>query len=697
MAAVLQKLVDLGIAPCLEDDESYATRSRKMASIAVSIITSPALFLGMPVTILTALFDPKVGAYLISAAMFQMVITSSIIPYAFLRRTKRLPDWLVDFQIWSTVPMSVLFALFSHHSVVSIGCSMCSLLGILMRTRGWGLLLLIGISINVVHVLANGYVQELPILHETFYSPELLSVRIIFLIGVNISPLFFFGLGLHAIMMEFVERADQADAAIHMCIEVAGKLRRYDTEAVGAILAANQGKVDANLLEAFSAIQCNLQDYRPHIPEYVIANSSTTSSSSEGGLVHDEDDEDEDVDESVWVGSTSFNPTSSRSSYIQVQGYSTTSISDTPHQRYAPPGTRSATSRASHCPDAESVSSASADFTVVMKKQSLKRSKIVKSIAKNESIAVSVGSSTDTGRTAEIAASKQRHHFYGRATTVFVRFVAQSCGSDGSGNGFVQKGNVNTAMDVLSKCLEAASHHAKIHGGALQYMQGCGLMVSFNAASRVLSYEASACAFALNLKAAVDEQLGGGKPVVMHASIVTSQVLSFFAGNGGQLMLTVLGGFMPQHAAIHHYLGQTVGPASSCVVMNNSVIPAIEMVFEHRLLGGFSIQPNTASSLSPVVSLVSKGDVAAISQLTRARKATTGDEEWMYHAVTTDPDDPVSEAVKSVLDGDMVDPSTIRSYCADDIVLTKCVLDRLEMCAREEGTFSASVVPTVLW
>jgi hypothetical protein len=66
----------------------------------------------------------------------------------------------------------------------------------------------------------------------------------------------------------------------------------------------------------------------------------------------------------------------------------------------------------------------------------------------------------------------------------------------------VSKGSAVSAMNILSKCVDAGSKLAKAHGGALQYMQGCGLMVSFNAASRVAAHESKACGFALGLKAA---------------------------------------------------------------------------------------------------------------------------------------------------------------------------------------------------
>ena len=68
---------------------------------------------------------------------------------------------------------------------------------------------------------------------------------------------------------------------------------------------------------------------------------------------------------------------------------------------------------------------------------------------------------------------KQRQHYYGKVTTVFVRFVSEACGSDGSGSGTVPKSGNVAAMMALSRCVEAASKLATLFNGALQYMQGC--------------------------------------------------------------------------------------------------------------------------------------------------------------------------------------------------------------------------------
>ena len=101
MQAIVNKIKDIVVTPCLDENESYAVRSRKLAVIAIAVIVSNALVAGLPSTILAAVYKPNLGALIAGGGFVQVSITTSIIPYFYLRYTKKLPDLLVDFQIWS--------------------------------------------------------------------------------------------------------------------------------------------------------------------------------------------------------------------------------------------------------------------------------------------------------------------------------------------------------------------------------------------------------------------------------------------------------------------------------------------------------------------------------------------------------------------------------------------------------------------
>eukprot|EP00658_Telonema_sp_P-2_P056661 TRINITY_DN4511_c0_g1_i3.p1 TRINITY_DN4511_c0_g1~~TRINITY_DN4511_c0_g1_i3.p1 ORF type:complete len:799 (+),score=122.34 TRINITY_DN4511_c0_g1_i3:278-2674(+) len=795
----INRLKNFIVTPCMEEEETYAVRSRKLVVIAFAVIVGNALTLGIPASIVGAVYDPTFGVYFCGAALVQVLFTASFVPYIYLRLTNKLPDWVVDLQVWSCVPTTLGFCLFSHQGSISIVCTTTIFVGIVMRVRMWPLLLLYGVCINVIHALINDYGDELPALHETFYHTQILPVKLMYLLAVNISPLLLFGLGLWAIMKEFVQRSEQADAAIAMNLAVAAKLRRYDTDGIAEILAANKGKVDENLLEAFTAIQHNLQEYRPHIPDYVIAATITTD---DGGEV-DEDDEgtlddivsslasssrqqmssmmlangntaigallqsgnggghyaahqgDDDAnsegdfslssrsavryDPMMSSGITSptgnlqsprlrtFDQTNGMDSFVSNGGnnpHSTNSgegsvvftsgdnsvnvanggtvlSSPVAVQRrrggkeggipmQSPLGTSLTIRRPQHQHDPHSGWKQQETSTRVKPQRSPNHSQ-----SSRDGVVVTNGRHNHSS-SHNITNHAHRQHFHGRSTTVFIRFVSPQLNSDGSGNGFVSKAASPIAMTVLSKCIEYGSKLAKANGGALQYMQGCGLMVSFNAASRVNAHESKACAFALGLKAETDAL--PKSTLTMHATIVTTPVMSFFAGNGGQLMLTVLGGYMPIHTALHHYLSQTVGDDVSCILISKTTLPSVEVHYEARMLGVVGMSPSQhAGRIERVFSVA-----ADVIQLVSPRKATESD-EWMYELENqTSTHGFTKMIVDTAASGDLQAAMRIvtehEAAIHNDTLLSRCLHDRIESCIEDSTAFPLHTTPpTKMW
>jgi Ca2+/Na+ antiporter len=160
----------------------------KPSSIAVCLIAFNALLLGLPVTIIADLYDPTTGAFVTGATMMLVTVTGSIIPYVYLRRTKTLPDWLVELQVWTALLCTFSLALFVHQGSSTIVNTCVALLGVILRVRAWPLVVLLAVAFNVLHTLINEFPDYLPKLHETFYTPMLLSARIMYLSGSNITP-----------------------------------------------------------------------------------------------------------------------------------------------------------------------------------------------------------------------------------------------------------------------------------------------------------------------------------------------------------------------------------------------------------------------------------------------------------------------------------------------------------------------------
>ena len=63
MQAIVTKIKDIVVTPCLDENESYAIRSRKLAVIAIAVIVSNAFVLGVPATVVSGLYDPTWSAY----------------------------------------------------------------------------------------------------------------------------------------------------------------------------------------------------------------------------------------------------------------------------------------------------------------------------------------------------------------------------------------------------------------------------------------------------------------------------------------------------------------------------------------------------------------------------------------------------------------------------------------------------------
>ena len=709
LAKAISCVLDAVVAPCLIEGEPYAERSRKLAVICLCCISGNAMFLGVPIGVIAAIYDPNIGAYCICAAFVYASFAASFIPYGYLRVTGKMPQWMVDLQIWSTIPATIVGQLTVHQGpIIFILCAVLVVGGIL-RTRMYPIFALIITAGCTMCQLIENYRDQLPALYDTFFREQLLAERILYLVGFLVMPAAFVSFGINRLMAEAVERADQADAAIAMNLAVAEKLRRYDTDGVAAILAANHGKVDEKLLIAFGAIQSNLEEYRPHIPDYIIAATTTDSSSSENPSDGDEGEADESTTiqsntKAADAPATGEVGEDQRSPSISEGNLDASTVSEFSSRRQASSleidrlGSHNSVSNpmgqtmlsqlnvpegSSNGKDAfielRSGSVLSSDLKERHQSHSLiSPTNGSNSVATPKSHSMPAGGNSNTPN--KMDSFPTRHGvsgngFYsGPATTVYLRF---------SGEALVGR---DTLMGTLNFCVEIASKHAKTFNGALQYMQGCGLMVSFNAASRVNLHEARASAFVLAMKRDVIGR--SGPPLAMHASVVSSNVLTFFAGNKGQLMLTVIGDFMTQHTAMHHYLSQTLHSNGSCILLNPAVANNVAVSFETRRLGALVSE---GAATTPVIELLVK-------------RAEGADLEWMYQLDEQDRDNPhaaLNRIVEAALQGVFEAPiDTARELLANtpDIVLQRCVLSRLQICSHRGTSFAIKTYPAVvLW
>ena len=621
---VYDKQYDMIAIPCLTEGESYAVRSRKLGVIFVSAIAFNGI-IGIPVNIGVVIQDYNVGSLIIIFTLTQLVICMSVIPYLYLRKTKHLSQGMVDFQMWSALPGLLSMILFCPQIMACMASAVCCVATVVLQVRGWILLVAIGLLANIFYVLRQDYAEELPVF-QVFTRKQLLYEKITAGFGNYTATVLFLTIGIHKVIQEFVQRSEEADAAIAMNLAVADKLRLYDTDGVSAILASHAGKVDEKLLLAFGAIQRNLEEYRPHIPDYVIqattsCGGATVSADAGSDENSDPDDEGGLLCDDLLRTSRSHNSGSGKKST-----HSHRSSEDLPHE---------ALKSSRHVPDSGDDKSEMSDSDCLSRSRTGSTSLPTPLLqAPDAKIVVADPLQPKT---------RANMHFFGKVTTVFLRFVAVSCGSSFAHGacGAVPLSGRDDAMVTLSRCLDTASRVARIHGGALQYMQGCGLMVSFNAATRVGSHECKAVAFALCVR---DEVVANVPGVTLHASVVTAHALSFFAGgNGGQLMLTVLGKFMRQHFNLHFFLASTVEGNASVVVVGVDVASAVETRVSTRPVGALS--STDKNDIEPTLSQVFE----AVSL-----RSENPHDEWMYqlaHQANNDPHAYVRSAITHALGG----------------------------------------------
>ena len=242
---------------------------------------------------------------------------------------------------------------------------------------------------------------------------------------------------------------------------------------------------------------------------------------------------------------------------------------------------------------------------------------------------------------------------------------------------------------ALNKAVETVVALSKEHKGALQYMQGCGLMVSFNTASRVAAHESKACSFAVGLKAALEELPGA--PFAAHVSVVTTNVLAFFAGNKGQLVLTVLGGYMPIHTAMHRFMSDTVGDDVSCLVTSSGTLVNVEHQFESRVVGVVQLDGREGCA--------TEAAGMDVYEVVRAH-SSKADDEWMYELENQhNPHLLTKQVVEAAAGGDYERAKELLKHCdPDDAILQKCLFQRVARCDSSPIEFKHLISPTTkMW
>eukprot|EP00658_Telonema_sp_P-2_P067806 TRINITY_DN5673_c0_g1_i1.p1 TRINITY_DN5673_c0_g1~~TRINITY_DN5673_c0_g1_i1.p1 ORF type:complete len:160 (+),score=16.76 TRINITY_DN5673_c0_g1_i1:216-695(+) len=159
-------------------------------------------------------------------------------------------------------------------------------------------------------------------------------------------------------------------------------------------------------------------------------------------------------------------------------------------------------------------------------------------------------------------------------------------------------------------------------------------------------------------------------------------------------MLTVLGGFMSQHTAMHHYGrmllgGSDAAKTSSMLLMSASTMNGLAMCVTYRLVGDIICDGATR---------INKQAMQVYQVLSSVRKASTT-EEWMYdlrehvNAESTQLEEAITLAVASDFSTalDVIRTSTVR----DSVV--EFITKRLALCVETGCKFEVSIDTLQMW
>ena len=162
LVAIKTALVD----PCFRPNETYSESTRKYAVISCALMAINAITLGIPLLVISEMNTPSLGSRLSVAFLFQTSITSSIAPYLYMRSTKSIPQWLVDLQMWGTLPTVVCVILFVPDAPCSAISVIAALAAIVMRIRMLGLFVFIQLCLYVVSGLLTQFYDKVPRRHR---------------------------------------------------------------------------------------------------------------------------------------------------------------------------------------------------------------------------------------------------------------------------------------------------------------------------------------------------------------------------------------------------------------------------------------------------------------------------------------------------------------------------------------------------
>jgi hypothetical protein len=287
---VLSVVVDASFGALLDGDQDDLTALLRKVTLTLlaALGGNFALALGLYFAVMLALETEAAAMPALAAVAFANVVPAAAwyASYFYIRTTKQATNATTNVAAWGGVlwTAGIVLALPQVSPLLAVCCLLAGVLIVHTNHRGPQLacvvLLFFGGLWNFHQAVypETGMAAVPHARNGPFYERVILAI-------VSVVAFGFISLGVLGMTVAAHSAVDASDRALRMSMTVAELLRRYDTDAVTDMLEeyGREPGADPRILASYTALVANLNEYRPHLPNWMVASEETQSS---GGSSH---------------------------------------------------------------------------------------------------------------------------------------------------------------------------------------------------------------------------------------------------------------------------------------------------------------------------------------------------------------------------------------------------------------------------
>jgi len=245
-------------------------------------------------------------AAITEAAVMAVNAISYVLTYVYARWTRRASEWsadLVNLQTYIAITTMAITDTDAPMAMIAVYGAYFMLIALTPRSLLFGVLYALTFFVGGYNYIvadsnrgaiasASDGTNEwgLPLLAIPGVFDRGMAIRFVWLANLFMpGTIIAIGVGLR--MASADELSRRADATAKLAATISHALTRYDTATAAAALdsAASDGVVDEAMLGHFATLIANLDEYRPHLPNWVVAKTTAMSDGDDGSLSSEPD------------------------------------------------------------------------------------------------------------------------------------------------------------------------------------------------------------------------------------------------------------------------------------------------------------------------------------------------------------------------------------------------------------------------